>query len=88
MNHIDYSIQSTEIKSFSYTTPLIGVNEDGQLNLIPSRQVPIHIKKITLLNLVGRNNKSNIVSYVPIDYVNNFLMSHHIDELTRSDFYY
>ena len=80
MNYIHYSIQSTEIKPFSYKTPLINVTTDGELNLIPSSQAPLHIKKITFLNLVGRDNKGNIVSYVPMDYVNNFIMSLHIDD--------
>ena len=77
--HVFYEIKTTEIKQFTYRTPLATVDEGGELFLEFSRQPPVYIKKLTLLNLVGRDVKGNIISYEPMDYVNRFLLSHHLD---------
>ncbi|QFT12976.1 site-specific integrase [Vibrio sp. THAF190c] len=76
---VTYEIKTTEIKPYRYRTPLIAV-DDGQLIIEYSKQFPTYIKKLTLLNMVGRDISGNIVSYEPMDHVNRFLMSHHIDE--------
>ncbi|OCH68728.1 site-specific integrase [Vibrio splendidus] len=78
-NH--FSIETTEVKPFTYKTPLIEVNENGELQVLYSKKNSSHkhIKKITFLNLVGRDEKGKILSYEPLDYVNQFLMAHHID---------
>ncbi|EGI72761.1 hypothetical protein PH505_be00360 [Pseudoalteromonas distincta] len=77
---ISYEIKTTEIKPYTYKTPLIAVADNGELSVEYSRQSPTHIKKITLLNLVGRDESGSIVSYEPLDEVNHFLMAHHIDD--------
>jgi len=79
MFNINYNIITTEIKDFTYRTPLIVIDENGEPLVEYSRKSPSHVKKITLLGLVGRNDSGVIVSYDPMDYVNIFLMSHHID---------
>ena len=75
---IAYEIKTTEIKPFSYRTPLIDVDADGVLSAKYSRQHPVHIKRLVLLNLVGRDEAGNIVSYEPIEHVNRFLIAHHV----------
>ncbi len=83
---IKYEIKTTELKPYTYKKPLIALDKDGQTFIEYSKHQPTYIKKLTLLNLVGRNSSGNIVSYEPIDYVNRFLMSYHIEEgLQESD---
>lgn len=77
---ITYEIKSTEIKRFVYKTPLVSVDSNGEVKLEYSKQSPTVIKLLKLLNLVGRDQTGAIVSYEPMDYVNRFLMAHHIDE--------
>jgi integrase len=77
---VNYEVKSTEIKPYSYNTPLITIDGEGKPRVQHSNQPPIHIKKLILLNLVGRNKHGKIVSYEPIEQVNRFLMAHHIDE--------
>jgi len=85
---ISYEIKTTEIKPYTYRTPLAAVDDNGELSVEYSKQHPIHIKKLTLLNLVGRERSGSIVSYEPMDYANRFLMAHHIDdEKQESDQY-
>lgn len=75
-----YEVKTTEIKPYTYSSPLVSVDDNGELFLQYSKHHPIHVKRITLLNLVGRDSAGTIVSYEPIDYVNRFLLSHHIDD--------
>lgn len=75
-----YSIETTEIKPYTYRTPLISVNEDGELSHHLSKKTSCHIKRLTILNLVGRDEDGKILSYKPMDYVNRFIMAHHIDD--------
>jgi len=77
---VKYEIQSSEIKPYTYRTPLVTVNDDGEAKISYSKKTPTHIKKLVLLNLVGRDAMGNIVSFEPMEYVNRFLMAHHIDE--------
>lgn len=71
-------IQTTEIKPYTYRAPTIQVNKDGELDVLQSKTA-IHIKKLTLLNIVGRNTQGRLVSFEPLDIANRFLMAHHID---------
>jgi len=80
MPEIVYSIETTQLKPFTYKTPLISVNESGELSVQYSKLNPIHIKKLTLLYLIGRNASGAIVHYEPMEYANRFLMAHHIDD--------
>lgn len=77
---IIYEVKTTEIKPYTYKTPLVSVDDNGEPQVEYSKHSPTHIKRITLLNLVGRDQSGTIVSYEPMEYVNRFLMSHHIDE--------
>jgi hypothetical protein len=79
MSDIAFEVKTTEIKPYAYQTPLVAVDSNGELSVEYSKHSPVYIKKITLLNLVGRNHIGEIVSYEPMDYVNRFLMAHHID---------
>lgn len=77
---IFHEVKTTEIKPYTYRTPLVSIDDDGLAQMEYSRHSPVHIKKLSLLNLVGRNEEGDIVSYEPMEHVNRFLMSHHIDE--------
>ena len=77
---IIYEIKTTEIKQYTYRTPLITLDEHGELSIKHSQKQPKHIKKVVLLNLVGRNTNGDIVSYEPLEQVNRFLLAHHLDD--------
>lgn len=77
---VSYKIKTTEIKPYEYRTPLISVDEHGELSAQHSNQSPTYIKRITLLNLVGRDESGAVISYEPMDDVNRFLLAHHIDD--------
>ncbi|MDO6475539.1 tyrosine-type recombinase/integrase [Alteromonas sp. 1_MG-2023] len=77
---IIYEIKTTEIKPFTYRAPLIAPDDNGELSVRYSRHQAKHIKKVVLLNLVGRNKKGDIVSYAPLEQVNRFLLAHHLDD--------
>lgn len=61
--NVTYEIKTTEVKNYNYRTPLIGVDADDKVILKHSKQTLSHIKSITLLNLVGRNESGKIDSY-------------------------
>jgi len=75
-----YEIKTTEIKPYTYRIPLVSVDVHGELSVEYSKQSPTYIKRVTLLNLVGRDESGKVISYEPMDYVNRFLLAHHIDE--------
>lgn len=77
---LHYEIRTTEIKPYTYRTPLITINEYGDPQTEFSKHSSVHIKKLVLLNLVGVDNTGHVVSYEPLEFVNRFLMSHHIDD--------
>jgi integrase len=80
MPKISYEVSSTQVKPFTYRTPIVGIDEHGEPQVHYSKTDPVHIKQITFLNLIGRDEKGNIVSKKPITEVNNFLMARHIDD--------
>lgn len=80
MPKISYEVSSTQVKPFTYRTPIVSIDEHGELQVYYSKTDPVHIKQITFLNLIGRDEKGNIVSKKPITEVNNFLMARHIDD--------
>jgi integrase len=59
---------------------LVSVNDHGELKTEYSKASPVHIKKITLLNMVGRDSTGKLVTFEPIEQVNRFLLAHHIDD--------
>ena len=77
-----YEIVSQKVKPFTYRKAVVGVDENGvlQASFSIKSDDSVYIKSITFLNIVGRDEKENIVSYEPLDYVNRFLMALHIDE--------
>lgn len=82
MPNITYEIESTGIKNLTYKTPLLILDENGELQVVYSQEKStyLYIKKITFLNLVGKDDKGKIVSYEPLDYVNEYLLSRHIED--------
>tara|TARA_R110002012_G_scaffold320218_2_gene542797 strand:- start:2524 stop:4065 length:1542 start_codon:yes stop_codon:yes gene_type:complete len=80
MPKISYEVSSTQVKPFTYRTPVVGIDEHGEPQVHYATTDPVHIKQITFLNLIGRDEKGNIVSKKPITEVNNFLMARHIDD--------
>ena len=81
MSKICYEIVTTEIKPFTYKTPLVSCDDNGELKVSYSRSRDCHayIKRVTFLNLVGRDKKGNLLSFEPMNYVNHFLMTQHIE---------
>lgn len=93
-----YEIESTEIKGFTYKTPLVSCDDNGELQVSYSKDKStyVYIKKITFLNLVGYEklykkkningkevtevNKGKVISCEPMDYVNQYILSRHIEE--------
>ncbi|SON51599.1 conserved protein of unknown function [Vibrio tapetis subsp. tapetis] len=90
MSGVIYEIKSTEIKGFTYKIPLVECDENGELRVAYSKDKSsyVHIKSLTFLNLVGyekvetdgKSEKGQIVSYEPMDYVNQYILSRHIEE--------
>jgi len=80
MPNISYEITSTQIKPYTYRKPLVSVDEHGELSVEYSKHNPVHIKKVVLLNLVGRDNEGRLVSDEPLEQVNRFILSHHVDD--------
>ncbi len=82
MSKIKYKVEATEIRPFTYKPPLISVDGNGEpfVRHHQNEDRFSHIKRITFLNMVGRDAQGEVVSYDTMDYVNNFLMSRHIDE--------
>ncbi len=96
-----YKVELTDIKGFTYKTPLVSVDDNGELSVSYSKdkETYIHAKKVTFLNLVGyellkieevkdkegnvidrKPIKGKVVSYEPMDHVNQFILSKHIEE--------
>jgi integrase len=77
---IKYEIETTTIKSFTYKLPIVNATDDGELQIHYSKKNDSykHIKQITFLNLVGRDENGDISSFESMQYINLFLMAHHI----------
>jgi|TARA_B110000211_G_scaffold172706_1_gene195033 integrase len=80
MTNVYYEISSSKIKPFAYIYPLVNIDQNGEHQVSYAKNSKVYIKQITFLNLVGRNEKGDIVSFEPIEEVNTFLMAHHIDD--------
>lgn len=64
-----------------YRTPIVESDKNGAL-VVKKRlynQETI-IKKVVLLNKVGYDNKHNLISFEPVNVVNEFILSHHLDD--------
>ncbi|MEZ8580598.1 tyrosine-type recombinase/integrase [Vibrio splendidus] len=82
MTDITYKIESTGIKNFTYKKPLVVRDENSKMQVVYSKDKSayVHIKHIIFLNLVGRDKKSNIISYQPMDHVNEYILFRHIED--------
>ncbi|MEZ8927870.1 site-specific integrase [Vibrio lentus] len=80
MTCISYEIASTQIKPYTYSKPLVGADENDELFLEYSKHHITHIKNVVLLFLVGRDEGGCLVSEEPLEHVNRFILSHHIDD--------
>ncbi|NMV22948.1 site-specific integrase, partial [Vibrio parahaemolyticus] len=74
-------IEISTILNFVYKKPLVSIDENGEPQVIycaNGNKIPI--KKLPLLHIVGYDDKNNLVSYQPLDMVNEFLLSKAIDD--------
>ena len=79
---IRYEVVTTEVRPFTYKTPLLESDENGELHVKYSSDINrhVHIKRITFLNLIGRDEKGSVVSFEPMHHVNRFLLAKHIED--------
>lgn len=78
---ITYKIETSSFKQYLYRKPIVERDESGALVVRNSLyDKGIVIKKLVLLNEVGYENKNKVVSFKPIDVVNEFILSHHLDD--------
>jgi len=82
MTKLRYEVVTTDICPFTYKTPLVSCDENGELIVSYSRAVDghSHFKRIIFLNLVGRDENGCVVSFEPMNFVNRFLMAKHIED--------
>ncbi|MEX3074270.1 site-specific integrase [Vibrio alginolyticus] len=93
MAEIIYDIKTKTLKHFTYRKPLVFIDENGEPQNEYSRNEEnhTHIKKVIFLNLVGYEKlkqldedgkpifiKGKLLSYEPLDCVNEFILSKHI----------
>ncbi|MBO0210436.1 site-specific integrase [Vibrio sp. Vb0877] len=93
MAEIIYDIKTKTLKHFTYRKPLVFIDENGEPQYEYSRKEEnhTHIKKVIFLNLVGYEKlkqldedgnpifiKGKLLSYEPLDCVNEFILSKHI----------
>lgn len=83
-----YTVESYKIAPYVFRKPLTNVDDNGEVQLSFSSHTTKHIKSITFLNMVGRDEKGKAVSYEPLVCANAFLLSLHIDDnVQESDGY-
>ncbi|MFV3352545.1 site-specific integrase [Aeromonas veronii] len=79
---ITYRVEPSTISPYIYKRPLVTVDEEngevGFTTRISGKGVVV--KRVTLLNLVGYDEEDKLVSFEPMHYVNEYLLSHHIDK--------
>ena len=77
---IEYRVEPSTIAPYEYKRSFLSVDENGEINVIHSRNSKgIVVKKITLLNVTGYDANGKLISFEPLDCVNQFLLSHHLD---------
>ncbi|GAJ51135.1 hypothetical protein, partial [Aeromonas salmonicida] len=78
---IAYRVEPSTISPYIYKRPLVTVDENGDVGFTTrSSGKGVVVKRVTLLNLVGYDEKDKLVSFEPMHYVNEYLLSHHIDK--------
>lgn len=95
MAEIIYDIKTKTLKHFTYRKPLVFIDENGepQYEYSHNKENHTHIKKVIFLNLVGYEKleqldkngnpifvKGKLLSYEPLDCVNEFILAKHIKD--------
>ncbi|MBF4323108.1 site-specific integrase, partial [Vibrio anguillarum] len=74
-------VEISTIPNFVYEKPLVSIDENGEPQITyrgNGNKIPI--KKLPLLHIAGYDVKDNLISYQPLDMVNEFLLSKAIDD--------
>lgn len=75
------AVEISPIPNFVYEKPLVSIDENGEPQVIyRANGNKIPIKKLPLLYVGGYDDKDNLISYQPLDMVNEFLLSKAIDD--------
>lgn len=76
-----HQLEISYIPDFVYEKPLASIDDNGECQITyRANGNKILIKKLPLLNIVGYDDKDNLVSYQPLDVVNEYLLSKAIDD--------
>ncbi|OBU44482.1 integrase [Photobacterium phosphoreum] len=77
---IRYVVETSTVKNYLYRRPLLEINENGEVvSRYRKNDKGVVIREIALLNIVGYKDNGKLVSFEPMDYANEFLLAHHID---------
>lgn len=80
-NTLEYRVESTTLSNFRYKTPILSVNEDGEIvSTHRKNDKGVLIKSVTLLNVIGYDEKGCLQYFEPIVEVNQFILSKCIDD--------
>lgn len=80
-NTLEYRVESTTLINFRYKKPILSINEDGEIvSTHRKNDKGVLIKSVTLLNIIGYDDKGCIKDFEPIVEVNQFILSKHIDD--------
>lgn len=76
-----YEVEISTISDFEYRKPLVQVDDHGELQTRyreNGRRIPV--RNFPFLSIVGYDNKGKLVSYEPIEMVNQFLVCKAVDD--------
>lgn len=77
---VKFKVELSTISPFTYKRPVCSVDSNGEIQITHrGNEKGTVIKKVTLLNLVGYDSKGKLISIEPLDCVNQFLLSQHLD---------
>lgn len=97
MSEVIYDVKSQTIKNFTYRTPSVFIDENGepQVEYSKNKFTHVHIKSVIFLDRVGYEKKvekrkvdgqwvdgtvkGKLLSYEPLDCVNQYTLSKHIE---------
>nr|WP_075518922.1 site-specific integrase [Moritella viscosa]SHO12221.1 Putative uncharacterized protein [Moritella viscosa] len=80
MNYIK-QVETTTIENYIYRKPIITINGNGEpICEYRENNKGTLIKKVNLLNIVTYKNDGKLVSFEPIEHVNQFLLAKAIDD--------
>jgi integrase len=76
-----YRSETSTFKNYVYKKPIVETDVNGRLTVRHSLyDKGVVIKKLVLLNEVGYDRKNKLVYFKPIEVVNEFILSHHLDD--------